>query len=83
MKILSLSLQTGLLPERQGLLLVLLLVLAGVVMVVVAVVVVGVVMVVGMVAENMKSELVEPGLGWQRPPYNLRAQIGDSPVVLK
>ena len=21
------------------------------------------------------------GLGWQRPPYNLRAEIGDSPVV--
>ena len=34
-------------------------------------------------AENVKSEPVEHGLGWQRPPYNLRAEIGDSPVVLK
>ena len=27
-------------------------------------------------AENVKSELAKPGLGWQRPPYNLRAETG-------
>ena len=26
-------------------------------------------------AENVKSEPAEPGLGWQRSPYNLRAEM--------
>ena len=30
----------------------------------------------------MKSEAAGPSIGWLHPPCNLRAEIGDSPVVL-